>query len=421
MTQTTSLSTLKRQDTINAPADMRAGFDTVGGFELMQRGAKLLASSTLVPAAYQAVNIKRNKYGDIESKTENPSAVSNCVLALNMSQRMGADPLMVMQNLYIVEGRPAWSSQFIIAAINACGKFTPLRFDIEDKGEREMEWTEKVWKKNQQTGKNYREEVQKKAVIHDFACTAWAIEKATNTKLSSPKVSIEMAVFEGWYGKDGSKWKTMPEVMLRYRAASFFGKIYAPELLMGIATTEEVHDTIDLLDMGNGSFSMEDKPRKTMTTDDIMDEGKTVHPETGEVSEDAKSAETPAPEDGEKAGRQADNKERAAQLAALAKLREETKAAWEATGAPLDEAEKLVNAFAAKWTTAQCQRIMAEVQKRQQNPVQPTEQAVPSSPGQEELTVSCPRREENKDGDKVSEEDCFYCQSRQGCPAWETE
>lgn len=47
---------------------------------------------------------------------------------------------------------------------------------------------------------------------------------------------------KGWFSKDGSKWRTMPELMLRYRAASFFGRLYAPDILYGMQTTEEVED-----------------------------------------------------------------------------------------------------------------------------------------------------------------------------------
>ncbi|WP_252151905.1 hypothetical protein [Acinetobacter sp. ANC 4177] len=53
-----------------------------------------------------------------------------------------------------------------------------------------------------------------------------------------------MAVKEGWYQKNGSKWQSMPEQMLRYRAASFFGRIYAPDLLMGLRTQEEELDSM---------------------------------------------------------------------------------------------------------------------------------------------------------------------------------
>ena len=37
------------------------------------------------------------------------------LIAQNMARRMGADLLMVMQNLYVVHGRPGWSAQFLIA------------------------------------------------------------------------------------------------------------------------------------------------------------------------------------------------------------------------------------------------------------------------------------------------------------------
>jgi hypothetical protein len=51
-----------------------------------------------------------------------------------------------------------------------------------------------------------------------------------------------MAKAEGWYGKSGSKWQTMPELMLAYRASAFFTRIHAPQLLMGLQTREEVED-----------------------------------------------------------------------------------------------------------------------------------------------------------------------------------
>jgi hypothetical protein len=53
-----------------------------------------------------------------------------------------------------------------------------------------------------------------------------------------------MAKAEGWFGKNGSKWKTMPDLMLRYRAATFFGRLYCPELLMGMKVQEEVIDVL---------------------------------------------------------------------------------------------------------------------------------------------------------------------------------
>lgn len=154
--------------------------------------ATALSKSTLIPKEFQ----------------EN---LPNCLIALEMAQRMGASPMMVMQNLYIVHGKPAWSSQFVIAAINSTGRFSPLRFAMTGEGEK-------------------RE------------CIAWAVELGTNERLEGPPVSIDMAKKEGWYGKNGSKWQTMPELMLRYRSATFFGRLYAPEVLMGMREESEVID-----------------------------------------------------------------------------------------------------------------------------------------------------------------------------------
>lgn len=293
----TSLAELKAA-TKNLPAETQLSFFTAGGFALMQRGATLLSSSTLVPSAYRAeVEVKR--YGKVVEMKKNPNAMPNCVLALNMSHRLGADPLMVMQNLYIVDGRPAWSSQFIIAAINACGKFSPLRFAIEELGEKEVEWVTTKWVANPNGGKDIPKEAQHKAKIINRQCRAWAIEKSTGERLDGPVVSMDMAVAEGWFGKPGSKWQTMPEVMLRYRAASFFGKLYAPELLMGISTAEEIHDTIDLSESERGVFGMEE-PNPPVTMEDIKAQlpqpaqGDHLDMDAGEARQE-ELASTPAP------------------------------------------------------------------------------------------------------------------------------
>jgi hypothetical protein len=244
---TVNITRLRQQQDEPREAKLPAvtpGFGSLQSFELMQRAAKLLSSSTLVPAAYRAVIEKLDKYGKVKERIENPNAIANSVVALNMAQRMGADPLMVMQNLYIVEGRPSWSSQWIIAAINGCGRFSPLRFDIKILGPKEAEHSESYW----ENGERHSRAIKVK--ITDKVCIAWAIEKETGERIESPAVSIEMAVKEGWYTKKGSKWQTMDEVMLRYRTASFFGKLYAPELLMGLQTVEEAHDIIDIDESG---------------------------------------------------------------------------------------------------------------------------------------------------------------------------
>ncbi|MGB3432425.1 hypothetical protein [Achromobacter sp.] len=250
MSQTTTVQGLRAATPESQMPTIAPGFNSLQGFELMQRAARLLSSSTLVPVAYRQTIEKLDRYGNVKESRENPNALANSVVALNMAQRMGADPLMVMQNLYIVEGRPSWSSQWIIAAINGCGRFSPLRFRIESRGEREVEYKSTYWDNNQRHTK------VEKVKINDKVCVAWAIEKETGEVIESPAVSIEMAVLEGWYTKNGSKWQTMDEVMLRYRTASFFGKLYAPELLMGLQTVEEAQDIIEASTGPDGTISV---------------------------------------------------------------------------------------------------------------------------------------------------------------------
>lgn len=358
--KSTSLTTLRGSA---VPAEMRAGFDTAGGFELMQRGARLLASSTIVPAQYRN-QVEKKVNGGVQL-IDNPAGMSNCVVALNMAQRMGADPLMIMQNLYIVEGRPAWSSQYIIASINACGKYSPLRFTIEDLGEKDVEYTHIKWEG--QYPNRRRVETTKKATVKNLRCIAWAIEKATGEKLESPPVTVELAVMEGWYGKEGSKWQTMPEVMLRYRAASFFGKLYAPELLMGIQTAEEVQDT---------TFTYEADATGTyhMTTEEIH----TAAPEAQETEAAPQTVsqpeEKPIPQ------------------------RRRT------TPKPKPAAEEAP-------ATAQ-----HEPQQQGSFPAEPEY----DEPGSDffppsAMTVPCP----NRNNEPVDELDCASCRSRQNCPSWE--
>ena len=250
MTEPTTLAQLQ-QGAVAPRNDAPMSLMTGAGFDQLQRVAKALCASTLVPAQYRAFTEVKDR-GRVTGHTPNPAGLPNCVVALNMAQRMGADPLMVMQNLYVIEGRPSWSSQFIIAAINSCGRFSPLRFEISEPGKaEEVSYQATVWKSG-----NRIEETRKVKVRHQ-TCRAWVIEKETGDRLDGPTVSIQMAIDECWLTKNGSKWLTMPEVMLRYRAASFFGRLYAPELLMGLQTQEEVEDIIQAERDVTGAYAVD--------------------------------------------------------------------------------------------------------------------------------------------------------------------
>ena len=193
-------------------------FESQTSFEAVQRVCQMLSKSDLVPKMYQATN--------------GTNAIANCMIAFEMASRIGASPLMVMQNMYIVHGQPAWSSKFLIATVNASGRFSPLRYD---------------WRGTEGAD--------------DWGCRCYAYEKSDVEKkepLYGSWIDISTAKKEGWYGKNGSKWQTIPGLMLQYRAATFWARAYAPELSMGIKTDDEVSDIVDVPyeEVTNG------KPRK---------------------------------------------------------------------------------------------------------------------------------------------------------------
>lgn len=161
-------------------------------FEHNQRVAKMLCSSELIPKKYQ---------GNIQ----------NTLIALELANRIGISPIMVMQNLDVIQGKPSWSSSFIIASINNSGKFSPLRFELTGEG-------------------------------MTMSCYAYAKDLDTGMVVKGATITMAMAKSEGWYDKPGSKWKTMPEQMVMYRAGAFFGRVYVPEIMMGMHTVDEVID-----------------------------------------------------------------------------------------------------------------------------------------------------------------------------------
>lgn len=163
-------------------------------FSAAMKMAMYLSKSTIIPKEFQGNE-------------------GNILIALEMSNRLGVGLMMVMQNLYVVNGRPSWSSQYIIAMINSSKKYkTELQYHMEGSDE-------------------------------TLSCYAYA-EDYSGHEVKGPTITIEMAKKEGWYGKNGSKWPNMPEIMIKYRAASSFGRINCPDMIMGIYSTEEVVDGI---------------------------------------------------------------------------------------------------------------------------------------------------------------------------------
>ncbi len=227
-------------------------FASKDAFELGQRMAQVFCSSTLVPAQYQ-------------------NNIGNCMIALNMAHRMKADPLMVMQNLVIVKGKPTFEAKFAIACFNATGKYTAIKY--------------------RETGEKGKD---------SWGMVAYAIEKTTGDVCEGPEVTIQMAKDEGWF-QQNPKWRNMPGLMLRYRSASYFIRTTDPGVMMGFQTREEAEDTAGKQDEKESVII----PAETNTETIDMNEGKEA--EAPAKKEPAATVEAPtevkSPEGGKAAAK----------------------------------------------------------------------------------------------------------------------
>ena len=165
-------------------------------FDDLIEKAKFFSNSTLVPTNYQR-------------KPE------NCLIALDLAGRMGVPMMFVMQNMKVIQGNPSWSGSSIGAMLRCSGKFEDVEVIFVGEPNRDS-WGAYVTAKSTKTGKTLR----------------------------GATITIAIAKAEGWYGKNGSKWKTMPELMLTYRAYAWFGRQHAPELMMGLQSSDEVEDFV---------------------------------------------------------------------------------------------------------------------------------------------------------------------------------
>lgn len=164
-------------------------------FELQQREAKALSVSAFFPTALK---------GDVAS----------AVIIHDLSNRMKISVLEVAQSIYIIHNKPSFSTTFMVARLNQSGLIKgALRCIISSD------------KQN---------------------CYASAIDAETGEELKGMTVTMDIAKAEGWLSKSGSKWKTMPELMLRKRAQSFFIKEFYPEVLFGLQSSEELSDVVDV-------------------------------------------------------------------------------------------------------------------------------------------------------------------------------
>lgn len=218
--------------------------------DFLDRRARMLMSSNLVPKNYRLFN--EVKEGGRTVVHENQSALANCVIAMEIARRLDVSDLMVMQNLHIIEGRPSWSSKWLIAAINNCGRFEELSFEEKDLGEKDVDYQESVWENGS------RRNIKRTIKINNRSFVAVTKSIKTGKDLRGPEVTVEMAVKEGWYTKNGSKWPNMPQLMGMYRSAAFFHNLHCPEISLGFKTLEEEEDMLVATMDNNGNYSVDD-------------------------------------------------------------------------------------------------------------------------------------------------------------------
>lgn len=161
-------------------------------FNQILRAADMLSKTSIIPQSYQG-------------------KPQDCFVAIEMANRMGVSPMVVMQNMYVVKGKPSWAGQACTMLINSCGKFKDVKHIYT--GEK---------------GKPNR------------GCYVTATRISDGSQVDGVEVTMQMAQSEGW--TSNSKWRNMPELMLAYRASAFFARVYCPEAMMGVQTAEEVYD-----------------------------------------------------------------------------------------------------------------------------------------------------------------------------------
>ena len=166
-------------------------------FNLKQREAKLLSNSAFFPKSLK---------GDIAS----------AVIINDLAERQNISPLEIAQNIHIIHDKPSFSTTYLVARLNQSGLIKGALKTVISKDKQ--------------------------------SCYATAIDSATGEVLEGMTVTMQIAKAEGWLSKKGSKWLTIPELMLRKRAQSFFIKEFYPQVMFGLQSREELEDIVEIDD-----------------------------------------------------------------------------------------------------------------------------------------------------------------------------
>ena len=184
MTDSTALTTTQ---SAQAQPGALAFLQDGAAFEHLWRVAKAFSMSGMVPGHFQ---------GKPES----------CMVALMYAQQLGEHPMVMFQEVTVINGRPGTSARFAISRANKSGL---LQGPIS-------------WKSK---GQGDALEVTASAVLRDTG------------EVISTTVTMREAAADGW--TRNSKYKSIPEQMLRWRAATRLINLYMPEVLFGLGVREE--------------------------------------------------------------------------------------------------------------------------------------------------------------------------------------
>lgn len=242
-----------------------AGFETMAGFELLQRQGKMLSQCSMLPDNFKG-------------------SIPDCSIALEMSARMGyaVSPLLILQSIVVVHGKPTFEAKFVIGLLKSrCGYKVfdyEMSGDVGDAGE--VQRTPRIGRDGKPILDKKGNPIYDCKIIREGrTCLAYAIDR-DGRRVEGVPISMAMAKVEGWYDKSGSKWQTMPELMLRYRAATFFKNIHCPEITMGFKTSDEIIDIedpeIEIIDdkPKQKLFKAKSEPKPEEPKQEVADEAK---------------------------------------------------------------------------------------------------------------------------------------------------
>lgn len=227
-------------------------FTTREAFQLATDMAVQLSRSSIIPNDYRDQLPKGNEW------VNNPDAAGNCFIVLELANRLRVSPLVVMQQVDVIYGRPSLRGTFMVALINSRDEFSPLDFVCTHEAEiaaLERQMKDVAEQLASAVGDSVQALIDKMTALRKQVATIRTADDygyyCVATRLSDGRVcrgatiDWKMVKAEGWFTKKDSKWQSIPEQMFPYRAASFWGRQYASHITLGMHEADELRDALE--------------------------------------------------------------------------------------------------------------------------------------------------------------------------------